>query len=158
MKTKFTERLKLVALVFLVLMTCALYGQHDNINTIAGNGSKGFSGDGGPAMTAKLSSPHGAGFDDHGHGFIAGRDNKHIGMVDINTAVIATIAANGMPGLSGDAGLAALANLILARHVFVRSHGYDHKAIDLSSGPSGIYMAKVPPAGQVVYRSKIIRK
>jgi len=96
MKTKFTDRLKLVALVFLVLMTCALFGQHDNINTIAGNGSKGFSGDGGPAMTAKLSSPHGAGFDDHGHRFIAGRDNSHIGMVDINTAVIATIAANGV--------------------------------------------------------------
>ena len=48
------------------------------ITTIAGNGTSGFSGDDGPATSARLSSPFGVAVDSAGNLYIADRENDRI--------------------------------------------------------------------------------
>jgi sugar lactone lactonase YvrE len=48
------------------------------ITTVAGNGTKGFGGDGGPATEAALSLPSGVAFDAQGHLYIADTENSRI--------------------------------------------------------------------------------
>src|SRR5207244_12397434 len=52
------------------------------ITTIAGNGESGFSGDGGPAVMAKLNAPLGISVDATGHLFIADTDNNCLRRVE----------------------------------------------------------------------------
>jgi DNA-binding beta-propeller fold protein YncE len=52
-----------------------------NIQTIAGTGAKGFSGDGGPATEATLSNPWGVAVDATGNVFIADSDNSVVRVV-----------------------------------------------------------------------------
>jgi sugar lactone lactonase YvrE len=61
------------------------------ITTIAGVG-EGFSGDGGPALFARLSAPRDVAVDTLGHLFIADTDNNRIRVVDLNSGVIQTVA------------------------------------------------------------------
>jgi gliding motility-associated-like protein len=83
------------------------------INTIAGNGSAGYSGDGGPATNAQLWLPSGVAVDASGNVYISDEWNNRIRKV--NTAgIITTIAGNGptgylLGGYSGDGGLATAA-------------------------------------------------
>src|SRR6266699_5548734 len=81
------------------------------IGTIAGNGTYGFSGDGGPATSASLSIPWGAGLDTSGNLLIADTDTSHIRRVNLATGVIDTIGGNGWIGFSGDGGLSTGASL-----------------------------------------------
>ena len=80
------------------------------ITTYAGNGTMGFSGDGGPATAAQL-SPAGVAVDTVGNLFIADRSNCRIRRVDATTQVISTIAGDGQCGFSGDGGPATSAEL-----------------------------------------------
>ena len=75
--------------------------------TLAGNGQKGYAGDGGPAIDAALNMPHEAVFDGQGHLYIAERDNHVVRKVDARTKAISTLAGTGQPGFSGDGGPAA---------------------------------------------------
>ena len=79
--------------------------------TIAGNGEKGYSGDGGPATAASLNMPHEVRFDARGNFYIAERDNHVVRKVDGRTGVISTVAGTGVAGFSGDGGPAARAQL-----------------------------------------------
>jgi sugar lactone lactonase YvrE len=79
--------------------------------TVAGNGQKAYSGDGGPAAGASLNMPHEIQFDTAGHLYIAERDNHVVRKVDAKTGVISTVAGTGAPGFSGDGGPAAQAQL-----------------------------------------------
>lgn len=79
------------------------------ITTVAGNGVGGFSGDGGPATSAKLSGPNDVVFDDAGNLFIV--DNRRIRLVDEDTGIITTVAGDGSFGFSGDGGPATSASL-----------------------------------------------
>lgn len=81
------------------------------ITTIAGNGSAGFSGDGGTATAAKLSNPSGIAVDRLGNLYIADPQNQRIRKVSARTGFISTIAGNGTQGFAGDGGLATAANL-----------------------------------------------
>ena len=80
------------------------------ITTIAGNGQDGFSGDGGPASLASMSSPRDVCLDPEGNLYIADTDNHRIRKVDAS-GTITTIAGNGQDGFSGDGGPASLASL-----------------------------------------------
>ena len=80
-------------------------------STIAGNGQKGYSGDGGPANAASLNMPHEIQFDAAGHLYIAERDNHVIRKIDAKTGVISTFAGTGAPGFSGDGAAASAAQL-----------------------------------------------
>jgi streptogramin lyase len=81
------------------------------IGTVAGNGQRGYSGDGGPALAASFNLPHELRFDAAGNCFIADMRNHAIRRIDVRTGVITTYAGNGRPGYSGDDGPAADASL-----------------------------------------------
>jgi sugar lactone lactonase YvrE len=80
-------------------------------STVAGNGEKGYTGDGGPAIAAALNMPHEVQFDRAGHLYIVERDNHAIRKVDASSGLISTVAGTGTPGFSGDGGPAARAQL-----------------------------------------------
>ena len=63
------------------------------ITTLVGNGIKGFSGDGGPAVDAKLNNPLGIEVDPFGNLYISDSDNQRIRKVDPQ-GVIATIVGD----------------------------------------------------------------
>jgi streptogramin lyase len=81
------------------------------LSTVAGNGHKGYSGDGGPATQASLSAPHEVRLDREGNLYIAERDNHVIRRVDAKSHVISTVAGTGSAGFSGDGGPANKAQL-----------------------------------------------
>ena len=81
------------------------------LTTIAGNGQKGYQGDGGPAREASLNMPHELRFDAQGNLYFAERDNHVIRKVDMKTGVISTVAGTGVAGFSGDGGPATKAQL-----------------------------------------------
>jgi sugar lactone lactonase YvrE len=75
-----------------------------------GTGGFGFSGDGGPAISAQLSIPEGVAIDSHGNLFIADTGNDRIRMVNAY-GTIRTIAGTGNNAYTGNAGPAVRANL-----------------------------------------------
>jgi sugar lactone lactonase YvrE len=81
------------------------------INTYAGIGTAGYSGDDGPATQAQLSYPVGLAFDGSGNLYIADSDNQVIRKVAAATGIITTYAGNGTSGYSGDNDLATAASL-----------------------------------------------
>lgn len=81
------------------------------MTTIAGNGQRGYAGDGGPALQASLNMPHEIRFDKAGDLFIVERDNHTVRRVNRKTRIISTIAGTGTPGFSGDGGPGAKAQL-----------------------------------------------
>src|SRR5438094_291212 len=85
--------------------------QTKSMTTVAGNGQKGYRGDGGPALDPSLSMPHEIRFDAAGDLFVAERDNHVIRKVTRRTGIISTIAGTGQPGFSGDGGPATSAAL-----------------------------------------------
>jgi trimeric autotransporter adhesin len=72
------------------------------INTVAGNGTAGYSGDGGPAISAELYYPNDLRVDAAGNIFIADTYNQRIREVNATTKVINTIAGNGGAAFTGD--------------------------------------------------------
>ncbi len=81
------------------------------ITTVVGTGSRGFSGDGGPATAASLHFPTDVALDDSANLYIADRDNARIRKVAVATGIITTLAGTGTRGSSGDGGLATAAAL-----------------------------------------------
>jgi trimeric autotransporter adhesin len=80
------------------------------ITTVAGNGERGFSGDGGKATSAQLSRIGGLAVDAAGNLYIADAGNFRIRKVTPD-GMITTVAGNGSDGFSGDGGKAASAQL-----------------------------------------------
>ncbi len=93
-----------------------------DIITVAGNGTAGFGGDSGKAVTAELSGPSGIAVDSSGNLYIADSLNNRIRKVDTN-GNISTVAGNGTAGYSGDGGLATSAELLQPWGVAVDSSG-----------------------------------
>ncbi len=81
-----------------------------NITTIAGNGTSGYSGDGGAADNAALADPYSVAVDSSGNLFIADLGNNRIRKVDAS-GNISTVAGNGAAAYSGDGGAATNASL-----------------------------------------------
>ncbi len=72
------------------------------ITTFAGTGAAGFLGDGGPATAAQLNLPNAVTGDGLGNVYIADTQNCVIREVVAATAIINTVAGNGVCGFSGD--------------------------------------------------------
>src|SRR5882724_10806679 len=79
------------------------------LSTVAGTGTKGYSGDGGPALAASLNEPYEVRFDKSGNMFFAEMQNHVVRRVDGKTKMISTVAGTGSPGFSGDGGPASKA-------------------------------------------------
>ena len=80
------------------------------ITTIAGNGTQGYSGDGGLAINAELYQPTGLALDASGNLYIADELSNRIRKVT-TSGIITTIAGNGTQSYSGDGGQATAAEL-----------------------------------------------
>ncbi len=91
------------------------------ISTIAGNGSAGYSGDGGLATGAALNGPYGIAVDTSGNVFIADSGNSRVR--EISGGVISTVAGTGLPGFSGDGAAATSAQLLAPDSVAVDGAG-----------------------------------
>ncbi len=81
------------------------------ITTIAGKGTAGFSGDGGPATGAELWVPSSVKLDTSGNIFILDAGNFRLRRIDASTGVINTIAGTGVLASTGDGGPATAATL-----------------------------------------------
>jgi sugar lactone lactonase YvrE len=68
-----------------------------SLSVVAGNGSRGFTGDNGAASKAELANPSGLAIDLGGNIFIAEYVNNRVRRVDAKTKIITTIAGNGLP-------------------------------------------------------------
>lgn len=93
------------------------------ITTFAGCGEKGFSGDGGPAVSARLCGPEGVYADGEDHIYIADTYNHRIRKVDAKTGIISTIAGTGEAGYNGDNNPAIQSKLHLPSGVVADSKG-----------------------------------
>jgi gliding motility-associated-like protein len=108
------------------------------VTTVAGNGTLGFSGDGGPAISAQLNYPGQVAVDNTGNIYIPDADNNRIRKVN-TSGVISTIGGNGIINSSGDGGPASSAEFaypisICADNVgniyVAESYGYVVRKID----------------------------
>lgn len=79
------------------------------LTRVAGTGQYGYSGDGGPALSAQLAWPAGLAFDSSGNLFIA--DNANHRIRKVNPAGIISTVVGGNAGYSGDGGFAVNATL-----------------------------------------------
>jgi hypothetical protein len=80
------------------------------ISTVAGTGTPGFSGDGGPATAAQLTNPNAVAVTADGGFLIADSGNRRIRRVS-SSGIISTVAGTGVQGSSGDGGAATAAQL-----------------------------------------------
>jgi len=92
------------------------------ISTVAGNGTGGYSGDGGPATSAELNYPDAVAVGSHGDVYIADTSNYRIRKVTTG-GTITTVAGNGTSGYSGDEGPATSAEISYVWGIAVDSTG-----------------------------------
>jgi sugar lactone lactonase YvrE len=92
------------------------------ITTIAGTGTYGYSGDGAAATLATIASPLDLEVDASGNIYFCDYNNSRIRKIS-NTGIITTIAGTGVPGFSGDGGLAVNANLNLPEGIALDAIG-----------------------------------
>lgn len=111
------------------------------ISTVAGNGSYGYGGDGGPAISASLRNPVDVAVDGAGNLFIADLRNQRIRKVD-SAGIITTMAGSGSYGHDGDGGPATSARLAFPSGVAVDGAG---NVLIADRGNS--YIRKVDTAG-----------
>jgi uncharacterized protein (TIGR03437 family) len=115
------------------------------ITTVAGAGSSGFSGDGGPATSAQLDGPQGLAVDQGGNLYIADTANHRIRKVT-PSGIITTVAGDGISGFSGqgDGGPATKASLVYPAGVAVDTSGSLYIA-----DPWDFRIRKVSPSGTI---------
>jgi uncharacterized protein (TIGR03437 family) len=114
------------------------------ITTVAGNGSRGYAGDGGSATSAELCNPQGVAVDTSGNLYIADYRNARVRRVAVASGVISTVAGSATASSLGDGGPATSAELQSPVAV----------AVD---GPGNLYIAdssenrirKVSPSGVI---------
>ncbi len=93
------------------------------VTTVAGTGSLGYSGDGGPATQAALNQPYALQVDTNGDIYIVDRLNAVIRKVEAATGRITTVAGTGTPGSGGDGGPGTHAQLREPNDCFLDGRG-----------------------------------
>jgi hypothetical protein len=91
------------------------------ITTVAGTGTRGISGDGGPATAAQIYDPQGVAAMPDGGFLIA--DGNYVVRRMSSTGIITTVAGTGVPGSAGDGGPATAAQLNVPNAVAVTADG-----------------------------------
>ena len=136
-----------------------------DIYTVAGNGTAGFSGGGGPAVSAELNFPQGVAADGAGNLLIADRDNQRVRVVAaaagtfygraMTAGDIYTVAGNGTAGFFGDGGLATHAELNEPAGVAADGAGnpviadYQNSRIRVAAASTGTFYGQPMTAGDI---------
>ena len=102
------------------------------ISTVAGNGVRGYGGDGGPATAATLADPHNVVARSDGSFLIADASNERVRTVAAN-GIIDTLIGDGTRGDTGDGGPAATARLSVPKAVALTPAGDVLIAEDLNN-------------------------
>jgi DNA-binding beta-propeller fold protein YncE len=119
-------------------------GKSGVIATVAGSGTAGYAGDGGPAPAAAFNEPYGIAVDRAGNIYVADRHNHCVRRIDGVSAIVTTFAGTGRAEYAGDGGPAAQAGLVepnglgfdpAQRHLFIADVA-DHRVrvVDLVDG------------------------
>lgn len=93
------------------------------VTTVAGTGSPGYSGDGGPATKAQLGGPGSLAIDTAGNIFFGDPYNHRVRMVSAATGIITTVAGSGSEFDSGDGGPALNAGIAFVEGVTLDAEG-----------------------------------
>ena len=96
--------------------------EHGTIHHVAGNGKKGFTGNGGPAKDATLNGPKGLSVAPDGNVFIADTENHAIRMIDVKAGTIDVVAGTGERG-DGPSGDPRKCRLTRPHGIFVDAEG-----------------------------------
>ena len=113
------------------------------ITTIAGTGTAGFSGDGGPAVDAMINYPRSIAFDPAGRLVFVDTRNARVRRVD-GSGVISTIVGDGVGGFGGDGGPATAAHLNVPYGV-----AYDRAGVLYIADSSNYRVRAVEPSGTI---------
>jgi DNA-binding beta-propeller fold protein YncE len=97
--------------------------QAKTIATVAGNGERGYAGNGGPATGAAMNMPHELCFDPNGNIYVVERDSHAVRKIDRATGTISAVAGTGEPGFSGDGGPATEAQLRIPHSIAFDGNG-----------------------------------
>jgi sugar lactone lactonase YvrE len=117
--------------------------QTNLITTVAGTGTAGFAGDGGPAASVQLNYPTDVTVDAAGDIFIADYQNQCVREVNAQSGIVATVAGDGVAGYSVDGGSATSAELnypsdialSLTVYIFIADHTNNRiRWVDARSG------------------------
>ena len=92
--------------------------QTERVTTVAGNGTRGFAGDNGPAQMSQLNSPTSIAFDQNGDLYIADTSNNRIRRIDMQTKVISTVVGNGERTLNISSGRLLSSSLSVSELAF----------------------------------------
>ncbi len=125
------------------------------ISTVAGSGTGGFSGDGGPAAQAQLKFPSGLAVGADSTLYISDRLNNRIRAVGPD-GVIRTVAGTGVQGYGGDRGPAGQAHLYLPEGIATAPDGslyiadrYNHRVRRVSDLVTGASLIPSTDGGEV---------
>jgi sugar lactone lactonase YvrE len=148
--------------------TGTFYGQGmtaGDIYTVAGTGTAGYAGDGGPASAAALRYPQGVTADSAGNLIIADTGNSAVRVIAASTATfygqamtagdIYTVAGTGTAGYAGDGGPAASADLSVPPSVAVDSAGnliiadYGNDAVRVVAASTATFYGQAMTAGDI---------
>ena len=102
-------RVRLGAGALLLAWACWMPAQ--STVTIAGTGTAGFSGDGGPGTKAEINNPYGLAIGPDGALYFCEIGNHRVRRLDLKTHLISTVAGSGQKGYAGDGGPALAASL-----------------------------------------------
>jgi streptogramin lyase len=93
------------------------------LTSVAGDGTQGYAGDGGPATDATLNEPYEVRFDKAGNMFFVEMQNHLVRRVDAASGKISTIAGTGAAGFAGDGGPASQAQFRQPHSIAVDDRG-----------------------------------
>lgn len=97
------------AAAFLIL--CLTTQAAQRVETLAGTGVAGFSGDGGPGVKAQVNNPYGLVIGPDGALYFCEIGNHRVRRLDLKTKIVTTVAGSGEKGYAGDGGPALKAVL-----------------------------------------------
>src|SRR6266540_2467148 len=86
-----------------------------SVVTIAGTGTAGFSGDGGPGTRAQVNNPYGLTVGPDGALYFCEIGNHRVRRLDLKSGSISTVAGSGQKGYAGDGGPALAAAMKIGR-------------------------------------------
>ncbi len=122
------KRLQIVLSALIIMFFTATLPAELIIDTVVGNGTVGYNGDGIMAVNASLYTPMGVCLDELGNIYVADSQNNRIRKID-TLGVIYTVAGNGVFGYNGDEQKAVKVNFAFPMGVYVETVDKEKKKV-----------------------------